>query len=105
MERYLTGLVALMLFGALAAFLGYIPVVPTIVTVLILTALVLMFFLGLYVGANVDWELLAQADPKQTDTHEHSPARENDAAATVQPAATARKNDAHSPLDSTKRAA
>jgi hypothetical protein len=67
MERYLTGLVALLLFGAVAAFLGYIPIVPMIVTVLILTALVLMFLLGLYVGANVDLRLLAQADRIQTD--------------------------------------
>ena len=53
MERfYLTGLVALLLFGAMAAFLGYIPIVPLIVTVLILTVLVVMFFLGLYVGAK-----------------------------------------------------
>lgn len=97
MERFLAGLVALLLFGAVAAFLGYIPIVPTIVTVLILTALVLMFFLGLYAGANVDWRLLAQADPRQTDAHLSERESGN--------ATTAQKNTPQPPNDSTKLAA
>jgi hypothetical protein len=99
MERYLTGLVALLLFGAMAAFLGYIPIVPMIVTVLILTALVLMFLLGLYVGANADLRLLAQADPIHTDADPHPSERENGDPTTAQ------KNSPHPPNDSTKMAA
>jgi len=99
MERYLTGLVALLLFSALAAFFGYIPIVPMIVTVLILTSLVLMFLLGLYVGANVDLRLLAQADPRQTDADAHNTERENGNSTTAQ------KNSPQSPNDSTKLAA
>jgi hypothetical protein len=87
MERYLTGLVALLLLAAMAAFFMYIPIVPMIVTLVILTALVLMFLAGLYVGANVDFRLLAQADLKQNGD------------------ATARKSSPQSPADSTKRAA
>lgn len=72
MDRYLAGLVALLLLGTLAAFFGYIPLVPVILTVLILTAMVLMFLLGLWVGANA--EFLAEADPAQTD---HSATTQN----------------------------
>jgi len=53
-ERYLTGLVALLLLGAMAGFFLYIPIFPIIAVALILTGMVLMFFLGLYVGINVD---------------------------------------------------
>jgi hypothetical protein len=98
-ERYLTGLVALLLFGALAAFFGYIPIVPMVVTVLILTALVLMFLLGLRVGANVDLKLLVQADPSQTDPNAHPTGWENGNATT------AGENSPQSSDDSTKRAA
>jgi hypothetical protein len=99
MERYLTGLVALLLFGALAAFLGYIPVVPMIVTILILTAMVLMFLLGLYVGANIDLKILVETDSMQTNAGAHpTDGKSGDATTT-------RKNSAQPPNDSTKLAA
>lgn len=99
MERYLTGFVALLLFGALAAFFGYIPIVPTIVTVLILTSLALMFLMGVYVGAHADLRLLAQADPKQIDSDSHRSEGENGDATTAQ------KNGPPPSKDSTKMAA
>jgi hypothetical protein len=96
-ERYLAGLVAFLLFGALAAFFGFIPIVPVILSVLILTAMVLMFLLGLWAGANA--EFLAEADQAQTDS-DTRPTDRQDVDAT-----TPENNNPKSPHDSTKIAA
>jgi hypothetical protein len=72
-ERYLTGLVALLLLGAMTGFFMYIPIFPIIAIALILVGMVLMFFLGLYVGINVDLRRLAQVDPMPLDAGNAAP--------------------------------
>jgi hypothetical protein len=85
--------------------------------VLILTGLVLMFLLGLYVGANVELRLLMQAKPMPADADAASgsdfdPAGSTyrtDSAASTGPQngdlTTGQKNSPKSPNDSTKLAA
>jgi hypothetical protein len=113
MERSLTGLVALLLFGALAAFFLYIPIVPMILVLLILTGLVLMFLLGVYVSTNVELRLLAQAKRMPADAASGSaPASSTsrtDSAALTGPQngdfTTGQQNSPKSPNGSTKLAA
>jgi hypothetical protein len=119
MERNLTGLIALILFGALAAFFLYVPIVPMIVIVLILTGLVLMFLLGFYVGTNVELRLLVQAEPVPADADDAAasgsafdPAASTcptDSVASTGPQngdlTTGQTNSPKSPNDSTKLAA
>ena len=52
MERYVVSSLGVLLAGSIGAFLLYVPILPLAAVVLVLLGLILMFFLGLYLGVH-----------------------------------------------------
>ena len=64
MGRYLTILIAVIWMAATGAFFWYVPLLPVIGVALISVGLVLMFVLGVHVGAVADSAARAVAEPE-----------------------------------------